>query len=107
MVIFVASNFLLGNAEASRGYPVIYCSDGFCQLTGFKRHEVLGNSSDCTLLYGMETSQDVIYKIRHALETESELISEVTFAKKDGKKTLNFLGFGNAPYILFSSFNVV
>jgi len=30
------SNFVLGNAQAA-GFPIVYCSDGFCELTGFSR----------------------------------------------------------------------
>ena len=28
------SNFILGNAAAPPDYPIVYCSDGFCALTG-------------------------------------------------------------------------
>ena len=28
------SNFVLGNAVAPPDYPIVYCSDGFCALTG-------------------------------------------------------------------------
>ena len=37
--VFTDSNFVLGNALAS-GYPIVYCSDGFCELTGFQRAQV-------------------------------------------------------------------
>ena len=33
------SNFVLGNAQAA-GYPIVYCSDGFCELSGFPRAQV-------------------------------------------------------------------
>ncbi|CAB1414070.1 unnamed protein product [Pleuronectes platessa] len=29
------SNFVLGNAQVQSLYPIVYCSDGFCELTGF------------------------------------------------------------------------
>ena len=28
------SNFVLSNAAAPPDYPIVYCSDGFCALTG-------------------------------------------------------------------------
>ena len=31
---FLDSNFVLGNAAAPPDYPIVYCSDGFCSLTG-------------------------------------------------------------------------
>jgi len=36
---FPDSNFVLGNAQAA-GFPIVYCSDGFCELTGFVRAQV-------------------------------------------------------------------
>jgi len=40
MILFCAdSNFVLGNSQAP-GYPIVYCSDGFCELTGFSRAQV-------------------------------------------------------------------
>ena len=33
-MIFLDSNFVLGNAVAPPDYPIVYCSDGFCELTG-------------------------------------------------------------------------
>lgn len=33
------SNFVLGNAQAN-GYPIVYCSDGFCELTEWARAQV-------------------------------------------------------------------
>jgi len=40
MILFCTdSNFVLGNSQAP-GYPIVYCSDGFCELTGFSRAQV-------------------------------------------------------------------
>ena len=33
-MINLDSNFVLGNAVAPPDYPIVYCSDGFCELTG-------------------------------------------------------------------------
>ena len=33
-MIILDSNFVLGNAVAPPDYPIVYCSDGFCELTG-------------------------------------------------------------------------
>ena len=32
---YLDSNFVLGNAVAPPDYPIVYCSDGFCELTGY------------------------------------------------------------------------
>ncbi|KAL4217366.1 Potassium voltage-gated channel subfamily H member 4 [Mactra antiquata] len=78
------SNFVLGNAQAT-GCPVVYCSDGFCELSGFPRSQVMGRSCACKFLFGEETTSDEKEKIEQALENKEELKTELYFYKKDGK----------------------
>jgi hypothetical protein len=37
---FSDSNFVLGNAQVT-GYPIVYCSDGFVELSGFSRAQIM------------------------------------------------------------------
>ncbi|XP_030629462.1 potassium voltage-gated channel subfamily H member 4 [Chanos chanos] len=78
------SNFLLGNAQGHRGYPIVYCSDGFCELTGFARTEVMQKNCSCRFLYGAGTSEHVAQGMQKALEGREEYQAEVQFYKKDG-----------------------
>ncbi|KAG7469673.1 hypothetical protein MATL_G00131310 [Megalops atlanticus] len=78
------SNFILANAQVSKGFPIVYCSDGFCELTGFARNEVMQKSCACKFLYGTDTSEQVILHIDNALEERKEFKAEVTFYKKNG-----------------------
>ncbi|XP_018414338.1 PREDICTED: potassium voltage-gated channel subfamily H member 4 [Nanorana parkeri] len=78
------SNFLLANAQVQHGYPIVYCSDGFCELTGFGRTEVMQKNCKCRFLYGVETSDTVLQGIESALEEKQEYQAEVCFYKKDG-----------------------
>ncbi|TNN54372.1 Potassium voltage-gated channel subfamily H member 4 [Liparis tanakae] len=78
------SNFLLGNAQGHRGYPIVYCSDGFCELTGFTRTEVMQKNCSCRFLYGADTSEHVAQQMEKALEGREEYQAEVHFYKKDG-----------------------
>ncbi|XP_074475333.1 voltage-gated delayed rectifier potassium channel KCNH4-like isoform X2 [Sebastes fasciatus] len=78
------SNFLLGNAQGHRGYPIVYCSDGFCELTGFTRTEVMQKNCSCRFLYGSDTSEHVAQQMEKALEGREEYQSEVHFYKKNG-----------------------
>ncbi|KAL4617704.1 potassium voltage-gated channel subfamily H member 4-like [Arapaima gigas] len=78
------SNFLLGNAQGHRGYPIVYCSDGFCELTGFARTEVMQKNCSCRFLYGPETSEHVAQQMEKALEGRREYQAEVLFYKKNG-----------------------
>ncbi|GAA6088028.1 potassium voltage-gated channel subfamily H member 4 [Tachysurus ichikawai] len=78
------SNFLLGNAQGHRGYPIVYCSDGFCELTGFVRTEVMQKNCSCCFLYGSGTNEQVAQGMEKALESKEEYQAEVQFYKKDG-----------------------
>uniref|UniRef100_A0A8C6T068 Voltage-gated delayed rectifier potassium channel KCNH4 n=1 Tax=Neogobius melanostomus TaxID=47308 RepID=A0A8C6T068_9GOBI len=78
------SNFLLGNAQGHRGYPIVYCSDGFCELTGFTRTEVMQKNCSCRFLYGTDTSEHVAQQMEKALESRDEYQAEVHFYKKNG-----------------------
>ncbi|XP_034748600.1 potassium voltage-gated channel subfamily H member 8 [Etheostoma cragini] len=76
------SNFILANAQMSKGFPIVYCSDGFCELTGFSRAEVMQKSCACKFLYGPETSESIIFSIDEALEERKEFKDEIMFYKK-------------------------
>ncbi|XP_041939568.1 potassium voltage-gated channel subfamily H member 4 isoform X1 [Alosa sapidissima] len=78
------SNFLLGNAQGHRGYPIVYCSDGFCELTGFVRTEVMQKNCSCQFLYGAGTSEHVAQQMQKALEGREEYQTEVQFYRKNG-----------------------
>lgn len=85
LILVSDSNFVLGNAQA-QGCPVVYCSDGFCELTGFPRSQVMGRSCSCKFLFGEETLAIEKDKIENALEHKEELKTELQLYKKDGKK---------------------
>eukprot|EP00064_Thunnus_orientalis_P010894 superscaffoldBa00001518_g10923 len=76
------SNFILANAQVSKGFPIVYCSDGFCELTGYSRTEVMQKSCACKFLYGPETSESIILSIDDALEERKEFKDEIMFYKK-------------------------
>ncbi|XP_076851658.1 potassium voltage-gated channel subfamily H member 4a [Brachyhypopomus gauderio] len=78
------SNFLLGNAQGCQGYPIVYCSDGFCKLTGFARTEVMKKTCTCHFLHGQETSERVTQQVEKTLEGQREYQAEVRYYKKNG-----------------------
>lgn len=84
MGIYLDSNFLLGNAQGCRGYPIVYCSDGFCELTGFARTEVMKKTCTCRFLHGEETSERVTQQVQKALEGQREYQAEVRYYRKNG-----------------------
>lgn len=83
--IYLDSNFVLGSAQEKNNYPIVYCSDGFCELTGFSRSELMRRSCGCSFLYGLETNQEDITSIQKALKAQVELKKEIMFYKKNGE----------------------
>uniref|UniRef100_W5MHP9 Potassium voltage-gated channel subfamily H member 8 n=1 Tax=Lepisosteus oculatus TaxID=7918 RepID=W5MHP9_LEPOC len=77
------SNFILANAQVSKGFPIVYCSDGFCELTGFARTEVMQKCCSCKFLYGTETNEQIILHIDKTLEEKKEFKGEIMFYKKN------------------------
>ncbi|KAJ4919739.1 hypothetical protein JOQ06_021469, partial [Pogonophryne albipinna] len=83
------SNFVLGNAQVQALYPIVYCSDGFCELTGFARAELMQKSCACHFLYGQETSDKQTAEIQGALDERKEFKTELVFYKKEGSPSLS------------------
>lgn len=82
------SNFVLGNAQVQSLYPIVYCSDGFCELTGFARGELMQKSCMCHFLYGSETSDRLTSQMQKALDERREFKTEIVLYKKSGKTDL-------------------
>ncbi|XP_044534824.1 potassium voltage-gated channel subfamily H member 8 [Gracilinanus agilis] len=78
------SNFILANAQVAKGFPIVYCSDGFCELAGFARTEVMQKSCSCKFLFGGETNEQLILQIEKSLEEKTEFKGEIMFYKKNG-----------------------
>lgn len=83
--LFADSNFVLGNAQVPAIYPIVYCSDGFCELTGFARAQIMQKGCACKFLYGPETKEEEKAMIDKSLESKTELKMEVVFYKKTGE----------------------
>uniref|UniRef100_A0A8C7R9V6 Voltage-gated delayed rectifier potassium channel KCNH4 n=1 Tax=Oncorhynchus mykiss TaxID=8022 RepID=A0A8C7R9V6_ONCMY len=80
------SNFVLGNAQVQSLYPIVYCSDGFCELTGFARGELMQKSCRCHFLYGLDTSESLTTQIQKALDERQEFKTECILYKKGGEQ---------------------
>ncbi|XP_023247841.1 potassium voltage-gated channel subfamily H member 8 [Copidosoma floridanum] len=78
------SNFVLGNAQVPTIYPIVYCSDGFVDLTGFARAQIMQKGCACKFLYGPDTKEEDKAMIDKSLESKTELKLEVVFYKKSG-----------------------
>jgi len=63
-------SFLLSNVRLP-DEPVVYCSNGLTQLTGWSRHDLLRRSSTCTVMHGPLTDDDDVARLRHALQSDT------------------------------------
>ncbi|XP_011297464.1 potassium voltage-gated channel subfamily H member 7 isoform X6 [Fopius arisanus] len=80
-------SFLVANAQQGLCH-IIYCSDGFCRLTGYSRAEVMQRPAVCDFLHGPMTSPHAIAALRDALLAGAEKHFEILYYRKDGTKFL-------------------
>lgn len=82
---FIADKkFIIANARV-KNCAIIYCNDGFCEMTGFSRPDVMQKPCTCDFLHGPETKRHQIAQIAQALLGSEERKVEVTYYHKDGK----------------------
>ncbi|XP_030348773.1 potassium voltage-gated channel subfamily H member 2 isoform X2 [Strigops habroptila] len=75
--------FIIANARVEN-CAVIYCNDGFCQLCGYSRAEVMQKPSTCDFLHGPRTQRGAAAQIAQALLGAEERKVEICFYRKDG-----------------------
>ncbi|XP_061128019.1 potassium voltage-gated channel subfamily H member 7 [Syngnathus typhle] len=79
--------FIIANA-CVQNCAIIYCNDGFCELTGFSRPDVMQKSCICDFLHGQSTSRYAITQVAQALLGSEERKVEIMYQRKDGSKFL-------------------
>ncbi|XP_062236752.1 potassium voltage-gated channel subfamily H member 7 isoform X1 [Platichthys flesus] len=79
--------FLIANARV-QNCAIIYCNDGFCEMTGFSRPDVMQKPCTCDFLHGQLTSRHSVAQVAQALLGSEERKVEITYHRKDGS---NFL----------------
>ncbi|XP_068902393.1 potassium voltage-gated channel subfamily H member 6-like isoform X3 [Tenebrio molitor] len=80
-------SFLVANSREGQCH-IIYCSDGFCRLSGYSRAEVMQRPASCEFLCGPLTSQQAVGSLREALQEGVEKHAEILYYRKDGSKFL-------------------
>ncbi|XP_071957297.1 voltage-gated inwardly rectifying potassium channel KCNH6-like isoform X4 [Antedon mediterranea] len=76
-------NFIIANAKVQE-CAIIFCNDGFCEMCGYSRAELMQKPCSCDFLYGENTSEKAIQEIKTALEKGEEKQVEATFYKRNG-----------------------
>lgn len=67
--------------------PVIYISQGFSKLTGYKFEDIVGKN--CRFLQGPGTSKDDVRHISDAIKNEKECSVNLLNYRKDGSSFVN------------------
>ncbi|XP_061413462.1 potassium voltage-gated channel subfamily H member 2-like isoform X1 [Lethenteron reissneri] len=75
--------FLIANARAEN-CAIIFCNDGFCELCGFSRSEIMQKPCTCDFLHGPGTSKLSITQVAQALVGSEERKVEILYYRKDG-----------------------
>ncbi|TNN48046.1 Potassium voltage-gated channel subfamily H member 7 [Liparis tanakae] len=63
---------------------IIYCNDGFCEMTGFSRPDVMQRPCTCDFLHGQATARHSAAQVAQALLGSEERKVEITYHRKDG-----------------------
>ncbi|XP_025032873.1 potassium voltage-gated channel subfamily H member 1-like [Python bivittatus] len=79
--------FIIANARVEN-CAIIYCNDGFCDLCGYTRAEVMQKPCTCDFLYGPRTQASSTAQIAQALLGSEERKVEICFYRKDEKEWL-------------------
>uniref|UniRef100_A0A8C7LCL2 Potassium channel, voltage gated eag related subfamily H, member 7 n=1 Tax=Oncorhynchus kisutch TaxID=8019 RepID=A0A8C7LCL2_ONCKI len=79
--------FIIANARV-QNCAIIYCNDGFCEMTGFSRPDVMQRPCTCDFLHGEFTNRHAIAQVAQALMGSEERKVEITYHRKDGSDFL-------------------
>lgn len=78
-------HFLLASAQIIDA-PIVYCSDGFTKLTGYKKNHVVKKKANCSFMYGSLTTKDDVRSLRNAIQEKQTAQIEILLYKRDGKR---------------------
>ncbi|KAM3585483.1 uncharacterized protein V6R79_018788 [Siganus canaliculatus] len=79
--------FIIANARV-QNCAIIYCNDGFCEMTGFSRPDVMQKPCTCDFLHGQFTNRHAVAQVAQALLGSEERKVEITYHRKDGSDFL-------------------
>ena len=85
--MFSDSSIVLANARIV-DYPIVYCNDGFCKLSGYSRPEVMQKSCTCSFMHGDLTDKETIAKTASTLEAMVSDQVEILLYKKNSMSAI-------------------
>ncbi|KAK4479755.1 hypothetical protein RD792_015289 [Penstemon davidsonii] len=84
----IKQSFVLTDALLA-DMPIVYASEAFLKLTGYARHEVLGQN--CRFLSGMNTDPPSQFQIKKCIQTEQACTVRILNYRKDRTSFWNLL----------------
>nr|AML78518.1 putative LOV domain-containing protein [Streptocarpus ionanthus] len=84
----IKQSFVLTDASLP-DMPIVYASEAFLKLTGYGRHEVLGQN--CRFLSGTDTDPSTKFQMKECIQTEQACTVRVLNYRKDRAPFWNFL----------------
>lgn len=75
---------MIANARVEN-CAIIYCNDGFCEMTGFSRPDIMQKPCTCDFLHGDLTDTEAISQVSQAVQGSEERKVEITYYRKDGE----------------------
>uniref|UniRef100_H2TGU8 Potassium voltage-gated channel, subfamily H (eag-related), member 6a n=1 Tax=Takifugu rubripes TaxID=31033 RepID=H2TGU8_TAKRU len=75
--------FLIANAQIEN-CGIIYCNEGFCQMFGFTRAEIMQQPCTCQFLVGPGTMKSAVAQLAQALLGSEERRVEILYYSKEG-----------------------
>ncbi|XP_060882680.1 potassium voltage-gated channel subfamily H member 6a isoform X1 [Labrus mixtus] len=75
--------FLIANAQM-KNCGIIYCNEGFCQMFGFARAEIMQQPCTCQFLVGPGTMKSALAQLAQALLGSEERKVEILYYAKEG-----------------------
>ncbi|KAJ8364419.1 hypothetical protein SKAU_G00132500 [Synaphobranchus kaupii] len=75
--------FLIANTQM-KNCGIIYCNEGFCQMFGFSRAEIMQQPCTCQFLVGPGTMKGALAQVAQALLGSEESKVEILYYAKEG-----------------------
>ena len=69
------------------GPRIVYVNDGFCEMTGYSKEEVIGKTP--RILQGPKTDRDVLDKLKKRLREGQSFFGQAVNYRKDGSEFIN------------------
>ena len=69
------------------GPKIVYVNDGFCEMTGYSKEEVIGKTP--RILQGPKTDRKVLDKLKHDLQEGKSFFGQAVNYRKDGSEFVN------------------